>query len=278
MIVDTHVHVLGADRVKYPRQLHAVIPPHFAWTRDDFTAEDLLVQMDRSGLDKALLVQAQNAYRSDNSYVADMAIRYPDRFKAVAVVDARDPDAADQLEHWVRDRGVVGGRLMFQTDDFRASDERVSPVLERARKLGIPMCIYVWWKDLHHFAGLLARHPDQPIALDHMGLPTLAPGAPFAHAQPLFELARFPNLTLKFSTSTLLAAAQGASTCRDWFSTVIGIFGPERLMWGSNYPMNHEAPVAGLLDIARRELGFLSANELQSMLGGNATRLYPSLA
>jgi L-fuconolactonase len=278
MIVDTHVHVLGADRVKYPRQLHTVIPPHFAWTRDDFTAEDLLGEMDSSGLHKALLVQAQNAYKSDNSYVADMAAQYPDRFKAVAVVDAREPDAADQLERWVKEHGVVGGRLMFQTAEFQANDPRVTPVMERARKLGIPMCIYVWWKDLAHFAELLARHPDQPIALDHMGLPTLSAGAPYSDAQPLFDLARYPNLTLKFSTSTLLAAARGSSTCRDWFSRLLTIFGPERLMWGTNYPMNHEAPVAGLLDMARRDLSFLSASEFEQLMGGNAARLYPSLA
>ena len=79
MIVDTHVHVLAADRAKYPRQLREVIPPNFAWTREDYTAEDLIADMDRSGLARALLVQAQNAYRSDNSYVVDMAEKYPDR-------------------------------------------------------------------------------------------------------------------------------------------------------------------------------------------------------
>ena len=117
-IVDTHIHVLGADRAKYPRQLHAVIPPRFAWTAEDYTAENLLADMDRCGLGKALLVQAQNAYRSDNRYVADMATQYPDRFKAVCVVDAREADAADQLERWVGERGAVGGRMMFQTPDF----------------------------------------------------------------------------------------------------------------------------------------------------------------
>ena len=148
MIVDTHVHVLSEDRKKYPRQLHPVVPPHFTWTKDDFTAEDLLIQMDRCGMAKALLVQAQNAYKNDNTYIVHMAAKYPDRFKAVVVVDARDADAADQLEFWVKEHGAVGGRLMFQTADFLANDARVNPVMARAKQLGIPMCIYVWWKDL----------------------------------------------------------------------------------------------------------------------------------
>ena len=278
MIVDTHVHVLGADRAKYPRQLREVIPPNFAWTREDYTAEDLIADMDRSGLARALLVQAQNAYRSDNSYVVDMAEKYPDRFKAVCVVDARDADAPDQLSRWVTERGAVGGRMMFQTAEFQVDDERVFPVMECARQLGIPMCIYVWWQELPRFAALLRRFPDQPVALDHMGHPNLEGGRPYADAAPLLQLARHANLTLKFSTTTLLAAARGASTARDWFLHLLDGYGAHRLMWGSNYPMNREMPVPGLVDLARRELSFLGAADFDSLMGGTAARLYPSLA
>ena len=208
-IVDTHIHVLGADRAKYPRQLHAVIPPRFAWTAEDYTAENLLADMDRCGLGKALLVQAQNAYRSDNRYVADMATQYPDRFKAVCVVDARDADAADQLERWVRERGAVGGRLMFQAPDFSVDDPRVVPVLDRAQALGLPMSIYILWQDLQRFVAVLEKYPDLVIGLDHMGHPPLEDGKPYALAAPLLTLARHGKLILKFSTTTLLAAVQG---------------------------------------------------------------------
>jgi len=278
MIVDTHVHVLGADRKKYPRQLHAVIPPHFAWTRDDYRAEELLADMDKCGMGRALLVQAQNAYRSDNSYVADMAAKHPERFKAVCVVDARDADAADQLERWVKERGAVGGRLMFQTPEFQVDDERVAPVLERARVLGVPICIYVWWQDLPRFAGVVRRHPELVIALDHLGHPPLDDGKPYALATPLLELASCPNLMLKFSTTTLLAAAKGSSSTRDWFSCLIQAYSSKRLMWGSNYPMNHEHAVPGLLKLARSELSFLKQEDFDNLMGKTALSVYPSLA
>ena len=277
MIVDTHVHVLGADRKKYPRQLREVIPPEFAWTRDDYTAEQLLADMDQSGMAKALLVQAQNAYRSDNNYVVDMAKKYPDRLKAVCVVDARDVDAADQLERWVREHGAVGARMMFQTADFQIDDERVSPVMQRARALNVPMCIYVSRQDLSGFAMLLRRFPDQMIALDHMGHPNLEEGQPYVNAAPLLDLARHKNLVLKFSTTTLLAASTGSSSTRDWFMRLIDSYGSKRLMWGSNYPMNHEHPVPGLVDMARSELSFLGAGDFDNLMGGTALGLYPGL-
>ena len=277
MIVDTHVHVLGADRKKYPRQLHPVIPPQFAWTQDDYTAEQLLADMDRCGMGRALLVQAQNAYRSDNSYAADMAAKYPDRFKAVCVVDARDADAPDQLERWVKERGAVGGRLMFQSAEFQVDDGRVVAVLERAQKLAVPLCIYVRWQDLPRFAGVVKRFPELVIALDHMGHPPLDGGKPYAQAAPLLELARHPRLILKFSTTTLLAAAEGSSTVRDWFTCLMDAYGSKRLMWGSNYPMNHEHAVPGLLELARSKLSFLKPEDFDNLMGRTAMSIYPSL-
>ena len=278
MIVDTHVHVLAADRTRYPRQLREAIPPQFAWTRDDYTAEHLLADMAACGIAKALLVQAQNAYGSDNRYVADMAARYPDRFKAVCVVDARDADAADQLEHWVKERGAVGARLMFQTPDFHVDDERVRPVMKRACELGIPLCLFVWWQDLPRLAGVLSRFPELVIALDHMGHPPPDDGKPYSAAAPLLDLAGHPNLILKFSTATLLAAAKGASTPLDWFGQLVAAFGSGRLMWGSNYPMNHEHPVPGLLELARRELAFLAPEHFDNLMGNTALSVYPSLS
>ena len=278
MIVDTHVHVLGADRNKYPRQLHRVIPPDFSWTQDDYSAEQLLADMDLCGVDKALLVQAQNAYRSDNNYVADMAAKYPDRFKAVCVVDARDANAPDQLERWVRERGAVGGRLMFQTPEFQIDDARVLPVFERAQKLAVPLCIFVRWQDLPRLAGVVRRYPELLIALDHLGHPPLEDGTPYACAAPLLELARHPRLILKFSTTTLLAAAKGSSTVRDWFSCLVSAYGSKRLMWGSNYPMNHEHAPPGLVELARSGLSFLPEQDFDNLMGETASSVYPSLA
>ena len=58
---------------------------------------------------------------------------------------------------------------------------------------------------------------------------------------------------------------------------LIDSYGSERLMWGSNYPMNHEHPVPGLVDMARRELSFLGAGDFDNLMGGTALGLYPSL-
>jgi predicted TIM-barrel fold metal-dependent hydrolase len=57
----------------------------------DLPAEEFLNLMDAAKVDRAILVQAFGAYKYDNSYVADAAARYPDRFVAVCIVDAVAP-------------------------------------------------------------------------------------------------------------------------------------------------------------------------------------------
>ena len=102
MIIDSHVHVIAADLQKYPRC--AETPE---WVRD--TSSEMLLALNReAGIDRTVLVQGYLAYEYDNSYAADCAREYPDRFTAVCIVDHRQADASEQLTYWVRERGVRG--------------------------------------------------------------------------------------------------------------------------------------------------------------------------
>jgi L-fuconolactonase len=51
------------------------------------TAETLLSLNARAGIDKTVLVQPYSAYKYDNSYAADCAAKYPDRFTSVCILD-----------------------------------------------------------------------------------------------------------------------------------------------------------------------------------------------
>ncbi len=67
MIVDTHVHVMSNDRVRYPMLQSAP-----AWaTRGGVSTDELIPAMDAAGVDRAILVQAVTSYAGDNAYHAD---------------------------------------------------------------------------------------------------------------------------------------------------------------------------------------------------------------
>ncbi len=273
MIIESHCHIMAGDQRKYPRELG---PNPAAWVRD-LTGEDFLQLMDGAGIDRAILVQAFGAYRYDNSYVADVAARYPDRFAAVCIVDVLKPDAADQLSHWVKDRGVKGLRVVTWTEpETMLDDPRINPLWRRASDLRIPVCVLTNFHQLSRLAKVLERFPELNLALDHLGLPRLDDGPDFADEQPLFHLARFPTFYGKFSSWTIAAAAKnGPRGGAEFFRRLIDTFGAHRLMWGSNFPASNDRSYQGFVQFANEQLGFLFPDEKRWVFGESALRLWP---
>jgi L-fuconolactonase len=123
----------------------------------------------------------------------------------------------------------------------------------------------------------LERFPNVPVALDHLGAPRLSDGPPYDSLQPLFDLARFANLYLKFSTETLYAARRGKSNSREFFGRILDHFGANRLMWGSNFPATHDRPLTEQLALAQEDLWFVPAEQQRWLFGETALTLWPAL-
>ncbi|MGH7985044.1 MAG: amidohydrolase family protein [Candidatus Binataceae bacterium] len=274
MIVDTHVHVIAEDQRQYPRTPAAA---NTEWVRD-LTAESLLALMEEAGIGRTILVQAHGAYQYNNNYAADCARKYSGSFASVCIVDALEKDAADQLSYWVNERGVRGLRL-FDLGRRRSwlDQPATFSLWERARSLGIPVCVCTRWRNLPLLHAPLVRFPEIPFALDHLGLPRLDRGAPYEAVMPLFEMARFPNVYLKFSTVSIDEASRGKSSPKDFFQRLLERFGPQRMMWGSNYPATYDRSLQQQLELAREELSFISTEDQRWLFSETALTLWPEL-
>ena len=273
MIVDTHVHVISEDQRKYPRK-SGELPE---WVQD-LTGATLLALNREAGIDRTILVQGFGPYEFDNSYAADCAVEHPDRFACVCIVDQLQNDAPDKLAYWATQRGARGLRLITIADpEVSIDDPRTFPLWERAAALRIPVCIMTRFHQVPRLPAMLERFPGVPVALDHVAVPRLAGGPPYDGLQPLFELARFPNLYLKFSSETVYAARKGKSTPREFFSRLLERFGARRIMWGSNFPATHDRSLREQLVMAREELAFLPEDDQCLLFGETALTLWPML-
>lgn len=291
MIVDTHVHVVSDDQRKYPRndsiQIssenanagQAVTPGGPGGWVQYMTAETLLSLNAQAGIDKTVLVQAYSAYKYDNSYTADCAAKYPDRFTSVCILDPTQSDTPDQLTYWVKQRGMRGLRLFTttETEGTWLDDPRTFPVWERAASLGIPVCIMALFHQIPRVRTVLERFPNVTVALDHLAIPRLSVGPPYDSVQPLFELVRFPNLYLKFSSVSLYEARRGKSAPQEFFTRLIDRFGARRLMWGSNFPATHDRSLKDQFNLAKQELSFLPQEDQRRIFGETALTLWPML-
>jgi L-fuconolactonase len=276
MIIDTHVHAVSHDQRKYPRQLTSGAPGE--WVRT-MSAEMLLSLNEDAGIDRTVLVQPYSAYGYDNSYAADSASKYPGHFASVSILDPLLKDTPDNLSSWVKERGTRGLRL-FTTTETEATwldDPRTFPVWERAGSLGTPICIMALFHQIPRVRRVLEHFPTVTVALDHLALPRLSGGPPYDDAQPLFDLARFPNLYLKFSSINLYAASGGKSNAREFFSRLLESFGASRMMWGSNFPATNDRSLKEQYDLARYELSFASDSDQRRLFGETALGLWPML-
>jgi L-fuconolactonase len=279
-IVDIHPHIISADTVKYP---HAPLGGvHSDWSKTrPVDLEQMLVEMDEAGVDKAAIVHSSTTYGFDNSYLADCIARMPDRFTGVYAVDVLQPDAVEKIEYW-RGRGMGGLRLFTggATNQSKGSwllDEKTFPVWEHCQDIGMSVVIQTTPDGLHMVADLLTRFPRAKILLDHMGRPVLEDGPPYVAAQSLFDMAKYPNLFLKITPRSFDLAAGGKSAPQAFFARLVAEFGSNRLAFGSNYPAS-AGPLKKLIDQGHACFSALSEEDRSWIWARTAQSVYPELA
>jgi predicted TIM-barrel fold metal-dependent hydrolase len=272
VIVDSHVHVVADDTVRYPLQPSGV---GSSWFRDrPVTSPALAAEMDAQDVERAVLVQAMGAYRFDNSYVLDAAAADRRRFAPVCIVDTTPraaAEAARELAGLAALRGAQGVRIFAIPDGAWIDDQASDAIWELAASLGWTVAIAMFADELPRLDRMLTRHPDVPVALDHCGFADLSGAAPYAAAAGLFALARHPQLHLKVTSHVLLHAADPAALV----THLATAFGADRLVWGSDFPQTEDASYADLVALGRRSVAGLPEPDQAKVLGRNALRLWP---
>ena len=278
-IVDTHPHAISPDRVKYPRD--PLGGKASVWSEErPVSAEQLLAAMDEAGIAKAAVVHASTCYGYDNSYLADTVAQYPQRFTGVFSVDMLAADAPERVRHWAS-RGLSGLRLftagstMVGQADWLA-DPRSFPAWDVAAELDLPVCVQMRAAGLPQLRVLLARYPRVRMVIDHLMNTPMPGGPPYVEAEPLFELAAHPNVTLKLTPMTVRNARGGLATPETFFPKVLQAFGARRIAWGSNFPTN-AGTLKALLEDSLDALAWADADDLEWIFNKTACGLYPAL-
>lgn len=279
-IIDIHPHIISQDTNRYPIAPQSGHRSNWSATRP-VTFEQLVAEMDESGVAKAAIVHSSTTYGHDNSYVADSVAALPERFTGVYSLDVLAPDAVQVFEGW-RARGMGGIRLFtggatHQTDGRWLVDPASFPIWERCSDLGMTIVIQTTPDGLPMVAELAQRFPKANIALDHCGRPTLHEGAPYPAAAGLFDLARFDNVHLKITPRTFDLAQAAPGGAATFFSHLVGIFGADHLAFGSNYPAS-PGPLRKLVEQGHACFAALSEEEREWIWGRTALKLYPMLA
>ncbi len=208
--------------------------------------ESLIYQMDRNRVAKAILTQYLGQY--DNAYQQDCVRRYPGRLASVVLVDSSQPTAVEVLKS-LAEQGAAGVRFRPET---RSLGKDPLAIWRVADDLRLPVTCSGTSESFSSsaFADLVATFPSLPIILEHAGSVNHPDGedAPYEMRRRVFSLARFPNVYLKIhglgEIASRTAVVSHAPPFEEPLPSILGYayeaFGPERMMWGSDYP-----PVSG---------------------------------
>jgi L-fuconolactonase len=125
---------------------------------------------------------------------------------------------------------------------------------------------------------VIGRHPNLTFVLDHYGKPRLATGETAIWQRDVALLAEHPNIVCKLSGLVTEAAPDWQiADLRQAVDHVRVHFGPQRLLWGSDWPVvNLAGGYAKWFVAAETLLADLSSDEKADVFGGNAARIYLS--
>ncbi len=248
--------------------------------------ESLLHQMDRCGVEWAVLIQIRGL--TDNDYQFACVRRYPDRLVSVVAVDTTRPDAPDELER-LAERGAHGVRLWTTS---RSPGNDPLRIWRKAAELKLPISVNGTPETFAspEFAAIVEATAGVPLIIEHLGGGNTPdtdqprhPEGTLPRRQAVFALARHRHVMMKIHGLGEFATRRMPVT--DPFPFVEPIppllelayeaFGPERLMWGSDFP-----PVSGregygnALALTLARFSGKSDTERAAIFGANAARVF----
>lgn len=199
------------------------------------------------------------------------------------VVGWTDFDAADgraRIDTLAAHRLLVGLRPMVQDilDDDWLLRPALAPLLAAMARNSLVFDALVLPRHLPRLLRVIDRHPHLAFVLDHCAKPELATGELAVWQRDVALLAERPNIVCKLSGLVTEAAPDWrVADLRRAVDHVVKCFGPQRLLWGSDWPVvNLAGGYEKWFAAAQALLADLSPDEKAAIFGGNAARVYLS--
>ncbi|OPA84489.1 hypothetical protein BFW87_28710 [Pseudomonas fluorescens] len=239
----------------------------------DATLADYLQHLHTSGLSHGVLVQP-SFLGTDNSYLLAALTQAPEQLRGVVVVERQV--SVDTLQAMAR-LGVVGVRLNLvgqPLPDFTEPGWRV--FFQRIAELGWHVELHRDIDDLPQLVRQLMAF-DVKLVIDHFGRPDARRGVDQPAFAELLTLGASGQVWLKVSGIYRLGGtpAQNLAFARQAMPLLAQSFGPERLVWGSDWPhTQHETRIDYASVVLQRQALRLSAQTEQALLIDTPSRLF----
>lgn len=237
-VIDAHQHVWDPARAEYDW-----LGPELAPINGAMSFEDLAPELRAAGVD--FTVQVQSADNpEDTALMRASAADHPEVVGIVGFAPLDDADGtAATLDAWAGDSLMVGVRNLIHNKpdpDWLLRPE-VAASLEVLEQRGVPLdVVAVLPRHLELIPILSARHPGLRMVIDHLGKPPIGLDSREPWTSLIAAAAENRHVHAKISGLYSATADMGAWTTaaiRPFFDLALESFGPDRLMYGGDWPI-----------------------------------------
>ena len=273
-IIDTHHHLWDFARYDY-----GWIEKGVGTLGKNFLPPDLEATVTPCGVVGTVLVQTIHSF-DETRWFCSLANENELIKGVVGWVDLTASDLTDRLDQLTDDTDkLVGIRHVThdEPDDNWLLRPDVLSGLDTLQARRIPFDLLLRPRHLKHVPALAARFPDLPMVIDHIAKPLIKDQITDGWQQDIARAAEFPNIYCKLSGMITEADHQNwqPQDLKPYIDHCIDVFGFDRLMYGSDWPVCLLAGTyARMLDALQTCIASHSDAEKKKLLAETAVRYY----
>ncbi len=272
MTIDSHFHCWQLARADY-----GWLTPALGSLHRDVSVADWRALAQPLGVEGGVLVQAAPT-EAETRFLLEQADAEPAVLGVVGWADLLADDAPQRIGRLAAHPKLKGLRPMLHdlADPGWIVQPALVPALDAMAAHGLVFDALIRPLHLPHLLTVAARHPTLSIVIDHAGKPDVEAGQWDDWAEGMARLADRRSVTCKLSGLLTEAGPTPApDAARRWAHHVLDAFGPQRVLWGSDWPvLERAASYAAWWDETAMLLDRFSALEQAQVLGGTARRIY----
>ncbi len=240
---------------------------------------DLIPALDRHGITQTVLVQAA-ASVEETEYMLGIADATPSVAAVVGWVDFEDPTHLANLERLRQHPKFRGVRPMieFIPDGDWMMRADVQWGFAALAELDLSFDAVGFPRHLKNFHTIFARYPEMRAVVDHCMKPQIRDHSDgcFRHwADGMRAIAEDTSAVCKFSGLVTECDVWSLEQLKPYAAHVIEVFGPSRLMWGSDWPVcQMQASYDDWRGAAKALTAGLPEADRAAIFGGTARAFY----
>ena len=221
LIVDAQIHIWTGHKPANPNHRQIL----------DFTAEDVLKEMDAAGVNAAV-IHPPGWDPNSNTLAVEAARKYPNRFAILANFPLDKPDSRTGIDRVKGQPGVLGLRFALNQPHQKTwlTDGSLDWLWPAAARAGMPVAL-IGENLLQAIPKIAQANPGLKLIIDHYGRPDKT----WSHLPDLLATAKSPNVALKATGGPSYSSEPYPyRDIHGHIRKLYDAFGPERMFWGTD--------------------------------------------